>query len=35
VDVEPLLSHVYDLDHTSDAFAALKGRDAIRPIIQI
>ncbi len=35
VDVKPLLTHLYDLDHTADAFAALKAREAIRPIIEI
>lgn len=35
VDVEPLLTHVYEIDHATHAFDALKKREAIRPIVRV
>jgi L-iditol 2-dehydrogenase len=34
VDVEPLLTHVYPLEQVEEAFAALRDRTAIRPILK-
>jgi threonine dehydrogenase-like Zn-dependent dehydrogenase len=33
IDTEPLTRDQYDLDHVGEAFAALKTRSAIRPIV--
>ncbi|HSK95791.1 MAG TPA: alcohol dehydrogenase catalytic domain-containing protein [Euzebyales bacterium] len=35
VDVSPLLTHVYGIDEVDRAFAALKSREAIRPIVKL
>ncbi len=35
VDVEPLLTHVYDLDDVNEALEALRSRAAIRPIVTL
>lgn len=35
VNLQPLITHVYDIDDVDRAFAALKSREAIRPIIRL
>ncbi len=35
VDLTPLLQHVYPMERIDDAFAALRSREAIRPIVQV
>jgi L-iditol 2-dehydrogenase len=35
VDVSPVLTHVYGIDEVDRAFAALKSREAIRPIVKL